>query len=157
MWNQRRLRKVQFGQGAKQRRPRPRSPGQTRWNNNNNNDNNCRKGGSGGGRVRGLAVASCLLLENIYGVFVLHLQLCRGVRLVYRLSIEPEADLPYRETLSFAVGLHEFAERSVPFDFELDHGAVLSGHFQVDVVVFSFHSLLGFILGHVGLRVVGVV
>lgn len=44
--------------------------------------------------------------------------------------------------LSAAVGLHELAERSAPLDSELHHGAVLSGNFQVDVVVLRFHAFL---------------
>ena len=33
-------------------------------------------------------------------------------------------------------------------DLELDHGAILPGHLQVDVVVLRLHSLLGLLLGH---------
>lgn len=45
--------------------------------------------------------------------------------------------------LSFTVGLHQFAERRMPLDFELHHRAVLSRHLQVDVfVIFSLHSFL---------------
>lgn len=48
----------------------------------------------------------------------------------------PAAHLP------LAVGLHQLAQRGVPLDFELDHGAVLPGHLQVDVVVLRLHALL---------------
>lgn len=44
--------------------------------------------------------------------------------------------------LSFTVRLHEFVECSMPFDFELDHRAILTGHLQVNVVVLRLHSFL---------------
>lgn len=62
------------------------------------------KDGDEGGPFR-LEAASCaaaglpraprLLLEHVDGVFVLHLQLGRGVRLVDRLPIEPEPNLSH--------------------------------------------------------------
>lgn len=44
--------------------------------------------------------------------------------------------------LALTVGLHQLAERRVPLDLELDDGAVLPGHLQVDVAVLRLHSLL---------------
>lgn len=44
--------------------------------------------------------------------------------------------------LPLAVRLHQLAERRVPLDLELHHGAVLPGHLQVDVVVLRFHPFL---------------
>lgn len=92
--------------------------------------------------------ASCLLLKYINSVFVLHLQLCRCVRFIDGLSVEPKAYLTNRQSLSFAVRLHEFAERSVPLDLELNHRPVLTSHLEVDVVVLRLHSFLWLFLGH---------
>lgn len=47
-----------------------------------------------------------------------------------------------RTHLPLAVRLHQLAQRGVPLDLELDHGAVLAGHLQVDVVVLRLHALL---------------
>lgn len=47
-----------------------------------------------------------------------------------------------RTHLPLAVRLHQLAQRGVSLDFELDHGAVLPGHLQVDVVVLRLHALL---------------
>lgn len=45
--------------------------------------------------------------------------------------------------LPLAVRLHQLAERRVPLDLELHHGAVLPRHFQVDVIILCFHAFLG--------------
>ena len=45
--------------------------------------------------------------------------------------------------LPFTICFHQFAERSVPFDLELHHRAILACDLQVDVlIVLRFHSLL---------------
>lgn len=54
----------------------------------------------------------------------------------------PREGPQHRAYLPLTVGLHQLAERGVPLDFELNHGAVLSRYFQVDVVVFRFHTFL---------------
>lgn len=92
--------------------------------------------------------SSSLLLKYINSVFVLHLQLCRCICFIYWLSIEPEPYLTNRHSLSFAVRLHEFAERSVSFDFELYHRAILACHLEVNVVVLRLHSLLWLFFRH---------
>lgn len=49
----------------------------------------------------------------------------------------------YFSHLPFTISLHQLAERSVPFDFELHHRAILASHLQVDVLaVLRLHSLL---------------
>lgn len=47
-----------------------------------------------------------LLLKYIDSVLILHLQLCRCVRLIDWLAIKPKSNLPNRQTLSFAVRFH---------------------------------------------------
>lgn len=84
---------------------------------------------------RVLAQPARLLLEHIDSVFVLHLQLRGCVCFINWLSVESESDLPHRQTLPLAVGLHQLAERRVPLDLELHDGAILPGHLQVDVVI----------------------
>lgn len=99
---------------------------------------------------RVLAQPARLLLEHIDSVFVLHLQLRGCVCFINWLSVESESDLPHRQTLPLAVGLHQLAERRVPLDLELHDGAILPGHLQVDVVVLCLHSFLGLLLRHGG-------
>lgn len=97
-----------------------------------------------------LTHSTCLLLEHINSVFIFHLQLCRCVCFINWLSIKSESNLPHRQALPLAVRLHQLAQRGVPLDFELHDGAVLPRHFQVDVVVLSFHAFLGLLLRHGG-------
>lgn len=59
-----------------------------------------------------------------------------------RVHTQARAGAPAPPHLALAVGLHQLAERRVSLDLELDHGAVLPGHLQVDVVILRLHPLL---------------
>lgn len=44
--------------------------------------------------------------------------------------------------LSLTICFHQFVERCVPLDFELNHWAILPSYFQIYVVVLCFYTLL---------------
>ena len=53
-----------------------------------------------------------------------------------------ELEVKFQTHLSLTVCLHKFAERSMPFDFELYNRSILTSYLEVNVVVLRLHSLL---------------
>ena len=86
---------------------------------------------------------SCLLDHDIDLVAILHLEAVGRIIVLDPLSIKNEAALVVGETLSLAVGVHQFLQLSGPFDFEVDFGTILSLHLDVDVLVFSSGGCFG--------------
>lgn len=60
-----------------------------------------------------LVDTTCLLLEHISCIFLLHFHLCRCVCFLECVPIKSESDLPLWQTLSFTVVFHEFANHSL--------------------------------------------
>jgi len=70
-----------------------------------------------------------LLLEDIDRVSIFHVQLCRCVRLIDRLSIESKSHWSHFDTRSFAVRRHQFSQWRHLLDLEMNDTAVLTCHF----------------------------
>ena len=63
-----------------------------------------------------LADTSCLLLEHINCIFILHFQLCRCVCFNDWLPVKSESDLPHQQTLLFTIGFHQFTKWCMPLN-----------------------------------------
>ena len=81
--------------------------------------------------------ATSLFNHDIYLITVFHLEFVRGVIVLEALTVEDEAALVARESLSLAVGVHEFLELSRALDLEEDLRAILRLHLDVDVLGIS--------------------
>ena len=77
--------------------------------------------------------ASSLFDHDINLVPVLHLQSLGGVLVLYSLPIKDEATLVVGESLSRAVGVHQFLQLGAPLDFEVDFCPILSLHLDVNM------------------------
>ena len=84
-----------------------------------------------------------MLDHDIDLVAVLHFKAVRRIIVLDPLSIKNEAALVVGETLSLAVGVHQFLQLSGPLDLEVDLCTILSFHFDVDVLVFSSGGSIG--------------
>ena len=78
--------------------------------------------------------AASLFNHDVYLVAVLHLELVRGVIVLEAFTVEDEAALIARESLSLAVGIHELLELGRALDLEEDLSAILCLHLDVDVL-----------------------
>ena len=76
-----------------------------------------------------LTATANLLLENVYGVIVLHIESCRRVRLVDRLTIETEPHVLDVESGPIAICGHELPKRSMLLDLEVHDSSVLADDF----------------------------
>ena len=99
-----------------------------------------------------------MLDHDVDLVAILHFKAVRRIIVLDSLSIKNEAALVVGETLSLAVGVHQFLQLSGPLDFEVDFGTILSLHLDVDVLVFasggsfggssSWGGVSGLLVGH---------
>ena len=75
-----------------------------------------------------------MLDHDIDLVAVFHFKAVRRIVVLDSLSIENEAALIICETLSLAVGIHQFLQLSGPFDLKVNFGSILSLNLDIDVL-----------------------
>lgn len=91
---------------------------------------------------------SCLLLEHINCLFILHFHLCRsGFHWLAAISLE--SDLPHCQTLLFTKAFfHWFTKWWMPLNLKLHDRTILPHHFPINMVVVLSRRFLGLFFDH---------